>query len=325
MRAFLDTLAAHTRELGRHGIIWILTTGTAVATIYALSGGQLTLPAVIERLLSIGGIAAGLELAIVYIGLHIQALDMRIKAAKRAEVRAEYQGERRRNTLAFFAILAISFACGGIYRTQALHNTLLGWFEAAIPPVLIYIFTIVLRRLPPDYAELGRQAAMQSMVEVTRESGTVMRRFMKRIGRGGQLSEDDMRTLGFAVGVIRMYMPSNEQVAIEYALQQSGAAGQVVDSEAQEYLTTAQISERYQIPPRTAQQWASEIPGRRRAERGNRWLVPADALYQSRGIPGLSVGHRSASQTHMRVRAQNAAMEPQEDAAGAQIAVVEAQ
>lgn len=321
MRTFLDTLAAHTRELGRHGIIWILTTGTALATIYALSGGQLTLPSVLERTLSIGGIAAGLELAIIYVGFHRQTLDMRIRTAKRQETREEYQREARLITRSFFALLIISYVCGGIYRTQALHSAVLGWFEAAIPPVLIYIFTIVLRKIPPDYAEIGRQATQRSLVELNQASSTVLVRTMRKLGRGYSLTEQDMQGLRMAIGLQRMWATAPEQNALDYAIAQSGG-GAVVEADAQEWLTTAQIMDAYGVPRRTAQQWVSEIPGRRRAERGNGWLVEANRLYQARGIPGLSVGHRSASGG---MRARTRAMETQDGAGGTQIVAVEAQ
>lgn len=315
---YLDMMAAHSRELVRDLISIVLLLGTSTGTIWTFSNGTLTLNGALERIVSVGGIAAGLEIGAIFTGFYIQMIDSRIRTAKRREQQQEYRHFRRNLYLWFAAILAISFIANLYFRTQQLHSASLGVLTSGAPLILICLFTIVLRPVPQDYAELGRQATQQGLLELTRTSSKVLVRHMRAIGRGQSPTPEQMQQLTFAVSMLRTYAATSEQQALEYAVDRS-AGVDVVESTAVELLSSKDIERDYGIPRRTAQLWVSETPGRKRASKGNSWLAPAGAIYSRHGLPKRPENDYSA-----RSGQQEPANRTQNGAADMQVAVVEA-
>lgn len=320
MRHNLDLLAAHSRELMRHGVMIILLAGTVSGTIWTFSDGVLTLSGLWERVISVGGIALALEIGGLFTGLYIQALDLRIQTARRREQAEYYRVYRRTIYFWFAAILGISFVANLLFREQQLHTWILAAFVSLAPIVLICLFTIVLRPLPPDYQELGRQATQRGLLILTRNAQAVLVDYMRQVGRGRVPSPEKQQAMAMAAAFLRSYALPSDQQALDYAVS-TGSGAEVVDAGATEMLDSAQIEHLYGIPRRTAQQWIASTPARRRAQGGNRWLAPAHTIYQAHGVPKPSESNYSASHVHT----QNSARAAQSGASDTRIVAIEAQ
>ena len=279
-------LPRHARESVRHFLALLLMAGTLAGTVYTFSNGRLTLADAWERITSVGGVAAALELGAIYCGWYIGQLDLRMLAARRGEARDELKAYRDELIKWFYVVVGISVGANFLFRVHQLDNAALAAFVAACPAPLIVLFTIKLRPLPTDYAEIGRQATQRGLITLVSESQHVMLKHIRAMGRGRQLTDADMAQLGFAAALVRTYAAPAEQQALDYAISQGTPAGAgIVEGSAVEWLRTSDISRLYGVPMRTAQEWMAHTPGRRRTPRGNAWEAPASAIYGARGLP----------------------------------------
>lgn len=323
MRHNLDLLAAHSREMIRHGVMMILLAGTVSGTVWTFSAGGLTLAGAWERIVSVGGIALALEIGGVFTGLYIQALDARIQSARRRDTAEAYRAYKRTIYRWFAAILMISFVANLLFRYQQLHNLALAAFVSLAPIVLICLFTIVLRPLPVDYAELSRQATQRGLLLLVRNSQSSMLAYMRDVGRGRTPSLQKQQGMAIATAFLATYAQPAEQQALDYA-KRIGSGDNVVDTTAEEVWDSADLQRLYDISPRSAQAWMQATPARRRAERGNRWLVPASVIVGAHGAPKPSESHYSASSGKTQ-RTQRDAGVAQMGALDTRIVAVEAQ
>lgn len=297
------------RDAMRHLLALLLMAGTLAGTIWTFSDGALTLNAALERLISVGGVGAALECGAIYCGWYIGQLDIRIKAASKRDLRedlAAYQAELYRW---FYAVIAISAIANFVFRVQQLNNWLLAAFVSVAPIILIILFTVKLRPLPQDHADMARQTAQRTLVTVQEVAGEVMIRGMRRMARG-EIGEDEMRRLAYAASFVMPYAPTDQQHALGAALTQSGAGDspRLIEGGANErWLRTAEVRDLFNISERTAQLWVSQTPGRRKVTKGNGWEVPASVLYSARGVPALS----SAAPAAPAERPPSAATSPQ--------------
>lgn len=316
-RKQLAGLAAHGRDMIRHLLALVLMAGTLAGTVWTFSAGQLTLSGALERLTSVGGIALALEIGAIYCGWYIGQLDMRIQATRRRELAEEMRELRDSLYRWFYATVAISAIANFLFRVQQLHNLPLAAFVSAAPVVLIILFTIKLRPLPTDYADIGRQATQRGLVVLAEQSSQVLQRGLLRMGQGDAMTPAELQQLGLAAAFLRTYARPEEQHALDYAIQQQapalGTGAGVVDGSAEIYLTTGDIAQLYGISQRTAQMWIANTPGRKRGK-GNAWTAPAAAIYAQQGLPTQTAPQLTAPQQQRTRRTRRADMRTQSDA-----------
>lgn len=270
----------------RHVLALVLMAGTLAGTVWTFSNGALTLNGALERLVSVGGIAAALECGVIYCGWYIGQLDIRIQAARKRDLADGYRAYQRDLYRWFYVVAGISAVANLVFRIQQLDNFPLALFVALAPLPLIILYTVKLRPLPQDYEEMGRQTALRSLVTIQEVAGEVMVNGMRRMARG-QISPDDLRQVALAASFVMPYAPTDQQHALGHALAQQGADGPHVieGSIAERWFKTKEVASLYQISERSAQLWVSQTPGRRKVVKGNGWEVPASALYAARGVP----------------------------------------
>lgn len=314
LRGNMDLVGLHFREAVRHIISWVLMLGTLAGTVWTFSNGQLTLAGWQERIISVGSIAAALEVGCIYTGLAIQQLDLRIKTGKPRDVQ-EYRSRRRTVVRWFVVMLAISACANFTFRYQQLGAVWPAFLATAAPILLIVVFTIVLQPLHPDYVQMRRHAVQRGLVQLTRSSQDVLAKHLRAMGRGEVLSEKAMQQLAFAAALMRMDAATNEAQALDFAINQ-GTGATVIDSTAEDYLSSADVERLWAVPRRTAQLWVSTAQGRRKAGKGNAWLAPESAIIAQHGRPSLQLAPpRTRKTSKPRANAvQTPASEPQEGA-----------
>ncbi len=305
MRGKWDLVLAHGRDLIRHLLAAILMLGTLAGTLWTFSAGTLTFAGASERLISVGGVAAALECGAIYTGWYIGQLDLRIFSARKPQVRSEYKAYQKSLYRWFYAVVGISFVANLIFRTQQLDNLLIAAFVSFVPCVLIVLFTIKLRPLPVDYAEIGRQATQRSLVQVVKQASHTMSRMLGRMGRGEELSAGDVQLLQMSAALVRIYAPTDEQHALDHAISQ-GAGAKVIEASAETWLTTGDLQRLYGCKLRTAQDWMAACPGRRRATKGRAWEAPASAIYAAHGVPPRDINPALTAPTSADERGSSA-------------------
>lgn len=283
-----DLVLAHGRDGVRHLLASVLMLGTLAGTVWTMSAGGLSLSGAMERIVSVGGVAAALECGAIYTGWYIGQLDLRIMTARKKEMAQQYRAYQKSLYRWFYAVVGISAVANLIFRAQQLNNLPLAAFVATAPIILIILFTIKLRPLPVDYAEVGRQATQRSLVGLVQQSARAMEHHMRRMGKGHELTPAEVQQLQFAAALVRVYAPTDEQHALDHAIAQ-GTGATVVEATSERYLSTSDLVAEYGISRRTAQDWIATCPGRRKAARGRAWEVPASALYAAHGVPSQSL------------------------------------
>ena len=274
------------RDAIRHMLAAILMAGTLAGTIWTFSDGTLTLNGALERLVTVGGVAAALEIGVIYLGWYIGQLDLRIHSARKrddAQAYRKYQAELYRW---FWAIVAFSAIANFIFRVEQVHNWALAAFVSVVPIVLIVVFTIKLRPLPQDFEEKGRQATQLALVRAVEAASGMMVTAFERIGRGDK-DPALLEAARLGVAMAGIYAPTEQQHALGHFITQAGGGEpQTVDGSVEErWLSSREIQDAYAIPERTAQDKMRRVPGRRKASKGNAWLVPASAYYRMYGTP----------------------------------------
>jgi len=321
MRGKWDLLASHARDLTRHALALLLMTGTLAGTLYTFSNGRLTLDGWLERILSVGGIAAALELGAIFCGSYVSQLDARIQTARRREVATQLRAYRKIVLYWFAGVVGISVLANLIFRIQQLGNFPIALFVSLAPAILIVLFTIVLRRLPVDYQEKRRSAVGRTLFHLVEESERTLSQALRMTARGHTLNEAQTQGLQLASAIIRMGAQADEQHMLDHAMIAIGGAqaGAVVEGDV--YWTSGDIRSRYGVSSRTAQVWMQSCPGRRKRERGNQWEVPASVIRSSYGAPPAQLpdpmrAQTRAGETHASADdAQLSASEPQPTAA----------
>jgi hypothetical protein len=284
-------LGRHLRDSMRHILAGVLVAGTLAGTTWTFSAGMITLSGAAERWVSVGGIAAALEVGFIYLGWYIGQLDLRILGTRRRELAVQLAAQRADLMRWFYGVAAISGLANLVFRTQQLHNVFLAAFVSAAPVVLVILFCIKLRPLPDDYRSLGARATGEALTRMVDQAGRDVLRLMQRMGRGQTLSDGQMRQLSFAASVVRIYAQADEQHALDHALQlgvpQLAAGGaQVVDAEAAVvWWRTADVAEAYEKSLRTAQGWIQRVPERRRVLNSTAWEAPREAVVRLYGDP----------------------------------------
>ena len=316
MRGRWDLLASHARDLTRHALALLLMTGTLAGTLYTFSNGKLTLDGWLERILSVGGIAAALELGAIFCGSYVSQLDARIQTARRREVATQLRAYRKVVLYWFAGVVAISVLANLIFRIQQLGSWWIALFVSLAPAVLIVLFTIVLRRLPVDYVEKRRSAVGRTLFHLVEESERTLAQALRMTARGHTLNEAQTQGLQLASAIIRMGAQADEQHMLDHAMSAIGGpqAGAVVEGDV--YWTSGDIRTRYGVSPRTAQVWMQSCPGRRKRERGNQWEVPASVIRTAYGQP--------PAQLPEPMRAHERAGETQSSAVDTQLSASEA-
>lgn len=301
LRGRWDLIIEHSRDGVRHLLAAILMLGTLAGTVFTFSAGRLSIAGVWEAIVSVGGIAAALECGVIYTGWYIGQLDQRIHSAKRADIREQLLEQQSSLYKWFYVTAGISAIANFVFRLDQLHSWLLAGFVSAAPIVLIILFTIKLRPLPRDYADIGRQANQRGLVMLASQAQTVMMRSLRRIGSGQTLSAAESAQLAIAVELVRIYATGEQQQALDHIInQQQGPAGlleapSTVAATGGAWLTTADIQQLYQCSERTAQTWMSQTPGRRRQAHSKRWEAPAGTIYAAHGVPQAGMGGRVVS------------------------------
>ena len=325
LRDKLDLIAEHGRDAVRHMLAGVLMLGTLAATVWTFSAGHLTLGGEWEMLVSVGGVAAALELGVIFLGAYIGQLDQRIRSAKRADDKAQYTAYRRELMHWFYGVAAISLVSNVIYRAQALQNFWLACFISAAPTVLVILFCIKLRPLPTDHAEIGRQSMQRGLVIMANQAQRVMLRTLRRMGNGQALSDAERAQFATAVALVRVYASGEQQAALDHVISQGAAPAQLEAPGAHsgdgQYLTSATVAELYDISPRTAQLWISQTPGRRPVPHSKSWEAPAASLYAAHGVPSgptLKLTAPVSSRRRKRTEPQSDAQETLAAAAPAQ-------
>lgn len=298
----------HLRDSVRHILAAVLVAGTLAGTTWTFSNGALTLAGAWERLVSVGGIAAALEVGFIYLGWYIGQLDLRMLSARRREVAAQYRAHQKELYRWFYALAVISGLANLIFRAQQLDNFPLALFISAAPVVLVILFTIKLRPLPVDYQEVARRASGRALARVTEQAERTLLREMARMGRGKPLNEAKMR---FATAWIAMHAATDEQHAIDHALSLASPAQSPLEIEAAVWLRTEDLMHLYGISKRSAQAWMARTPGRRKVANSNAWEAPESSILAAHGMP------RSAR--NAREAALSVAADPQASALPAQL------
>lgn len=282
LRKRLDLIAEHARDSVRHLLAAVLMAGTLAGTLWTFSNGQLTLSRWLENLVSVGGIAAALEVGAIYTGWYIGQLDLRIFSAKQRDRAAEFKSLQRNLYKWFYVTAAISAVANFLFRVRQLDNAPLAVFVSAAPIVLIVLFTIKLRPLPTDYEARGRQAAGRALYMLVSEAGKTVERSLRAVGKGHALSESERAGLAFAAAIITSHAGQREGQALQFALNPAGAA-----AAGENYLTSADIMSAYGVSERTAQNWIAQCPGKRTRAGASGYEAPATAIMAARGQPRL--------------------------------------
>lgn len=270
----------------RHLLALILAAGTTAGTVFTFSGGRLSLAGAGELVVSVGGVALALELGVLYCAVYLGNLAELAHTARRADRRAELQAQYRNLFKWFLLVLAVSVLANIIFRAQQLDNLWLALFVGVAPGPLILLFAVKLRKLPVDYAELARQRAQEAMTEVVAQSGRILVLGMRRIAEGAELDERETRRLRLAGAFLLPHAQPDERQGLGDAMDMGlGAGAQIVDGSAVEWLSSADVAERYDIPRRTAQQWIKGLPGSAQKARGRERLADASRLYAQHGVP----------------------------------------
>lgn len=275
----------HLRDSVRHMLAAVLMLGTLAGTVWTFSAGALTLSGAWERIVSVGGIAAALECGVIYVAWYLGQLDQRIKASRRREFTDSLKVMRADLERWFYAVAAISAVANFLFRREQLHNTPLAAFVSVAPIVLVVLFLVKLRPLPDDYADIGARATGRALVRIVEESERTVLHRLRQMGRGRQLSDEEMRQLAMNVRLIGTYARIEESRALDSALQLAAPAVVVVDAEAEPYLRTADIAARYGVSTRTAQGWMARCANRRRVPNSNAWEAPESAVLAACGTP----------------------------------------
>lgn len=294
LRGRWDIIIAHGRDAGRHLLAGVLMLGTLAGTVWTFSNGQLTVSGVWESLVSVGGVAAALELGVIYCGLYLGELDTRITTARKAEARDQLAAKRKVVMRWFYGVAVISAVANLIFRTVQLHNFWLALLPAGAPVVLVVLFTVVLRPLPRDHQEIGRQAAQRGLVMLAQQAQAVMLRSLRRMGRGHMLTEAEMAQLTMALAFQRAYISGDQAQALDQivSLQATSSPAPLQlagpnSAAGGAWLTSADLQAQYAISERTAQTWMSQTPGRRQRPHTRTLEAPAAAIYAAHGVPAI--------------------------------------
>lgn len=298
MRDRWDLLIEHGRDGIRHALALLLMLGTLAGTVWTFSNGSLSISGLWESLISVGGVAAALELGVIYCGIHIGELDQRILTARREEQRAELRRQRKELYRWFYGVAAISAAANLIFRSQQLHSFWLALLPAGAPVVLVILFAIKLRPLPRDHAEIGRQSAQRGLVMMASQAQAVMMRSLRKMGKGHTLSDAERQQLAMALSFQRAFIPGDQQQALDQIIATqappqlleapAGHAGANAVAVGGQWLTAQDLQRLYTLAPRTAQLWLSQTPGRRRRAHTTAWEAPAATIYAAHGVPAVS-------------------------------------
>ena len=324
MRDRWDLLIEHGRDSVRHALALLLMLGTLAGTVWTFSNGSLSVSGLWESLISVGGVAAALELGVIYCGIHLGELDQRIATARREEQRAELRRQRKELYRWFYGVAAISAAANLIFRAQQLHNVWLAILPAGAPIVLVILFAIKLRPLPRDHAEIGRQSAQRGLVMMASQAQGVMMRSLRKMGRGHVLTDDERAQLAMALSFQRAYISGDQQQALDQIIATQAPPAGLIDAPAGagatggQWLTAKELQGLYGISERAAQVWVSQTPGRRHRPHSNAWEAPAATIYAAHGVPAVSgeIGAgESAPRRRTRRPAQESAGDPLIDAA----------
>ena len=341
MRDRWDLLIEHGRDSVRHALALLLMLGTLAGTVWTFSDGSLSVSGIWESLISVGGVAAALELGVIYCGIHIGELDQRILTARKADDRSRFVDQRDELMKWFYAIAAISAAANYLFRLQQLHSWWQAILPAVAPVVLVILFTIKLRPLPRDHAEIGRQSAQRGLVMMASQAQAVMMRSLRKMGRGHVLTDDERAQLAMALSFQRAYISGDQQQALDQIIATQAPPAGLIDAPAGagatggQWLTAKELQGLYGISERAAQVWVSQTPGRRHRPHSNAWEAPAATIYAAHGVPAVSgeIGAgESAPRRRTRRPAQESAGDPLIDAtiapsaaAGLQLAATIAQ
>lgn len=301
----------HLRDSVRHILAAVLVAGTLAGTTWTFSNGTLTLAGAWERLVSVGGIAAALEVGLIYCGWYIGQLDQRIQAARRRDLASRYRTQQRQLYYWFGTVAVISALANFFFRVQQLDNALLAAFVSASPIVLVILFTIVLRPLPVDYDEIGRRATGRALARLAEESERTMLRVLARMGKGKSIDDAMMAQFRVASGFIALRAATDEQHALDHVVTLAGPAQGPLEIEAAVWLRTEDLMHLYGISKRSAQAWMARTPGRRKVANSNAWEAPESAVLAAHGMP------RSARSA--RAETLSVAADPQPSAVPAQL------
>lgn len=326
----LQLLTRHLSESVRHFLTLLLVAGTASATMFTMSGGKIRLPHGLEIWITTAGVALAAELTVVFIGRRLGRYDSLIRSAKRPDERTQLIADRERLQVWFYIIIGCSILANCVYRIwqnwpahpslwPCVGSVALALFVALVPLPLIIVLTIVVRPLPPDYAEQAREAYQRNLILMQQGAAYIMRRSMKRM-LTGRLTDADRAAIAFASGVLGMHARPDERAQLEYAISQHTAllgapeGGPVtVDAEVVEYITTRDIMDLYGVPERTAQEWARTCPGRNRRPGSRAWECPRSAIIRLHGQPVTvtsPVTARNRNRKRSASEAQTAANDP---------------
>lgn len=303
----------------RHLLALVLAAGTTAGTVFTFSGGRLSLAGVGELVVSVGGVALALELGVLYCAVYLGNLAELAHTARRADRRAELEAQYHNLFRWFLVVLAVSVVANIIFRAQQLGNIWLALFVGVAPGPLILLFAVKLRKLPVDYAELARQRAQEAMTEVVAQSGRILVLGMRRIAEGAELDERESRRLRLAGAFLLPHAQPDERQGLGDAMDMglgAGGGAPIVEGSAVEWLSSADVADRYDIPRRTAQQWIKGLPGSAQKTRGRERLADASRLYAQHGVPqpALRLVPDRGGRAHLRepdaIPAQSDASEP---------------
>lgn len=272
----------HLRDSIRHLLAAVLMLGTLAGTVWTFSAGKLTLSGAWERIVSVGGIAAALELGVIFTAWYLGQLDQRIKAARRKEFIQALSAQRADLTRWFYGTAGISAVANLLFRLQQLHSLPLAAFVSGAPIVLVVLLLIKLRPLPDDYQDIGARATARALIHVVEESERTITRGLRRMGKGKGMSDEQMRQFAMATRLVGTYARVEEARALDGALQLTAP---VVESTAEKWLRVPDLRRLYGISTRQAQNYIQRVPGRRRVANSNAWEAPESSVLATCGQP----------------------------------------
>ena len=319
-----DLLAAHSRDAVRHILSAVLMLGTASGTVWTFSNGRLSLSGFAESLVSVGGIVAALEVGAIYCGLFLGDLDSRIASARKADIREALVSRRHTVAVWFYITVGFSAAANYIFRMQQI-----GWWQAILPTIapvgLIILFTVVLRPLPRDYAEIQRQSVQRGLTLFATHAQAALLRGIRRMAHGVVLSEQELAQMATALSFMRPYVTGDQSQALDQAFGAPAArlgAGVSGNESAGEWLASADIARLYGVPTRTAQTWLAQTPNRRQRPHSRAWEAPAATIYAAHGVPASPTGNLTGSGADRMRKRQNTPVDATEAPATAVDALI---
>lgn len=274
----------HLKDSVRHILAVVLMAGTLAGTVWTFSAGALSLSGIWESVISVGGIAAALEAGVIFAGSYLGKLDERIQSARKRDMRDELEARKKIVTRWFYLTAGISAGANLIFRSKQLDNFPLALFVSLAPIALIILFTIVLRPLPEDYAEIGGRKVGRALVRIAEQSGDDVLAILRR-GRQRPLSDAELRQLEISAGFISAYAGTQEAHALGHVVSLAAPVAVVEADSAEPWLRAQDLMHLYGIGKRTAQARLAAVPGRRKVPNSNAWEAPQSAVFLAHGDP----------------------------------------